>query len=69
MSDEKKLILLKEKADLVSSSTYQKIRKFQVEKIIDLSTTDIEPLEVKGMLKLIKHTDGWVDEYNKKNKE
>lgn len=61
-----KLQILKEKADLVKSAEYQKIRQYQIETIINLSTSDIDEKELKGMLKLIRKTDSWADEYEKK---
>ena len=62
-------MILKEKADLATSEIYHKIRQYQLEKIISLSTSDIEGVELKAMLKLIKHTDSWADEYEKKVKK
>lgn len=62
---EEELKILKEKVELVQSDIYKKIRNYQIEKIITLTNTD--PLEVRGMMKLIKYTDSWIDEYNKNN--
>ncbi len=62
------LEILKEKAELVSSNEYKKIRSYQIEKIIDLSTSEIDEKELKGMLKLIKNTDNWQSDYDKKLK-
>lgn len=62
---QEELKILKEKADLVQSDIYKKIRNYQIEKIITLTSTD--PLEVRGMMKLIKHTDSWLEEYNNNN--
>lgn len=63
------LEILKEKAELVFGSDYQKIKNYQIEKIITLSTSSIEPLELKGMLKLIAYTDNFKQEYEKKVKK
>lgn len=63
------LEILKDKADLVNSETYNKIRAYQIEKIIELSTSDIDEKELKGMLKFIKYTDNWADDYEKKLKK
>lgn len=60
--------ILKEKANLVETSEYKKIRSYQVERIIDLSTSDIDEKEIKGMLKLIKSTDNWKNDFEKKLK-
>lgn len=62
------LEILKEKAELISSNNYKKIRSYQIEKIIDLSTSEIDEKELKGMLKLIKNTDNWQSDYEKKLK-
>lgn len=63
------LEILKKKADLIKSAEYREIRQYQIEKIIDLSTSDIDEKELKGMLKMIKHTDNWADEYESKIKK
>lgn len=63
------LEILKEKAELVSGSDYQKIKNYQIDKIIALATSNIEPLELKGMLKLISYTDNFKQEYEKKVKK
>lgn len=60
---------LKKKADLIKSAEYREIRQYQIEKIIDLSTSDIDEKELKGMLKIIKYTDNWADEYESKIKK
>lgn len=54
---------LKLKADLVQTEQYKQIRQFQIDKIITLANSNIEPLELKGMLKLIAKTDCWKSEY------
>lgn len=56
---------LKEKADAVQSTAYSIVKKHQMEMIVSLGTSNIEPLELKGMLKLINKTDTWVDDYEK----
>lgn len=60
--------ILQEKADLVKSAQYKKVREYQLEKIVDLSSSDIDEKELKGMLRLIKHTDSWVNDYENKKK-
>lgn len=62
------LDILKEKSELIESDEYKKIRSYQIEKIIDLSTSEIDEKELKGMLKLIKNTDNWLNDYEKKLK-
>lgn len=63
------LDILKEKAELVSGMEYRKIKDYQIEKIITLAISNIEPLELKGMLKLIAYTDSFKQEYEKKLKK
>lgn len=60
--------ILQERADLIKSAQYKKIREYQLEKIVDLSSSDIDEKELKGMLKLIKHTDSWLNDYENKKK-
>lgn len=60
--------ILQEKADLIKSAQYKKIREYQLEKIVDLSSSDIDEKEIKGMLRLIKHTDSWLNDYENKKK-
>lgn len=55
--------LLVEKFDLVGSATYQRIRELQLENILKLANSDIEPLVIKGMLKTIADTDKWESEF------
>jgi hypothetical protein len=60
--------LAKLKADLANSIEYKKIRDLQLNKCLELSKSDIEPLELKGMLKLIASTDSWTEQFEKLNK-
>lgn len=60
--------ILQERADLIKSAQYKKIREYQLEKIVDLSSSDIDEKELKGMLRLIKHTDSWLNDYENKKK-
>ena len=62
------LEILKEKSNLAKSEQYKKIRQYCLEKIIDLSTSEIEEKELKGMLKMIKNVDNWQGDYEKKLK-
>lgn len=59
----------KHKADLVHTPEYQEIRGLQIEKCLELSKTDIEPLILKGMLKLIASTDGWSGDFDRVQNE
>jgi len=64
-----KFELAKFKASLISGGTYKDIRDLQLKKILELSKSDIEPLELKGMLKLIASTDNWAKEFEDIQKE
>ena len=55
--------ILVEKFDLVGTPAYQRIRELQLENILRLANTDIEPLIIKGMLKTIADTDKWESEF------
>lgn len=55
--------ILVEKFDLVDSPTYKQIKEFQLENILKLANSDIEPLVLKGMLKVIADTDKWKAEF------
>lgn len=66
MADLATLKLFKE---AVESAEYQLIRERQIEMIIGLANSNIEPLELKGMLKLIAKTDTWQGDYDKELKK
>jgi len=66
MADMQMLKLFKEAVD---SAEYQLIRERQVEMIIGLAQSNIDPVELKGMMKLIAKTDTWRDEYDKELKK
>ena len=51
--------ILIEKYDLVMSEEYSKTRSYQLNNIVRLSNTDINPLILQGMLKVIADTDKW----------
>jgi len=65
--------ILAEKYNLICSNQYKQIKKFQLENILKLANSDIEPLLLKGMLKNIADTDKWENEFliekNKAKKE
>lgn len=56
--------ILVEKFDLVGSPAYKRIRELQLENILKLANSDIEPLVLKGMLKTIADTDKWETEFH-----
>ena len=55
--------ILVEKFDLVGSPAYKRIKELQLENILKLANSDIEPLVLKGMLKTIADTDKWETEF------
>lgn len=55
--------ILVEKFDLVGSTAYKRIKELQLENILKLANSDIEPLVLKGMLKTIADTDKWETEF------
>lgn len=62
--DEKEFDLIRDRYGLVTSDTYKAIRTNQLDMIVGYSA-NCEPLELRGMLKLIKKTDEWRDEFLK----
>lgn len=54
-----------EKNNIINSPIYKRLRDLQLKYILDLSNHSIDPLLIKGMLKLINDTDRWADEYIK----
>lgn len=65
--------ILIEKNNLVNSAEWQRIRKLQLDRIVNLSTGNTDPLIIVGMLRNIANTDKWSEEFNskkaKENKE
>ena len=57
--------ILVEKFDLVGSPAYKRIKELQLENILRLANSDIEPIVLKGMLKTIADTDKWETEFKK----
>ncbi len=55
--------ILSEKYDLIESEEYSKIKSYQLENIVKLSNSDINPLILQGMLKLIADTEKWRNEF------
>ncbi|MBR1775948.1 hypothetical protein IJ750_02600 [bacterium] len=54
---------LVEKYDLIVSEQYLKIKSYQLENIVKLANSDINPLILQGMLKLIADTDKWKTDF------
>lgn len=63
------LNILKTRAEAISSPQYAVIRNYALETIISLSSSSIEPLELKGMLKIINKIDQCNFEYDKALKQ
>lgn len=55
--------ILIHKNNLVSSDDYKSIRDYQLHHIVNLSDSCIEPVILKGMLKLIHDTDKWSEDF------
>ena len=41
------------------------MREFMLNRILELANTEINPLVIQGMLKVISDTDKWKDEFNR----
>lgn len=55
--------ILAKKYDLITSENYSMIKSYQLENIIKLANSDINPLILQGMLKLIADTDKWKTDF------
>lgn len=55
--------ILTEKNDLISTEEYSKIKSYQLENILKLSNSEINPLILQGMLKVIADTDKWKSDF------
>ena len=53
------------KHELVTSSQWLDMREFMLNRILELANTEINPLVIQGMLKVISDTDKWKDEFNR----
>ena len=53
------------KYELVTSSQWLEMREFMLNRILELANTEINPLVIQGMLKVISDTDKWKDEFNR----
>ena len=56
---------IKERYDLVTSDIYKQIRNKQIDMIIDKAKNNYEPIEIRGMLKIIALTDQWEEDFLK----
>ncbi len=62
------ILELRIKNDLAESDSWKEIKKFMTEKIISLSNSSMDPLEIKGLLKFIANVDSWINDYSKEVK-
>lgn len=53
------------KYELVTSSQWLEMREIMLNRILELANTEINPLVIQGMLKVISDTDKWKDEFNR----
>ena len=53
------------KYELVTSSQWLDMREFMLNRILELANTEINPLVIQGMLKVISDTDKWKDKFNR----
>jgi len=67
--DEQEFNIRRDRAELVQSEEYKKIKKQQLEMIISYAASNGEPLEIRGMLKLIGKTDEWLSDFRKIQKQ
>ena len=67
--NEKEKELISKKLNLLKSKDYQEVRTLQLNYIVSLGNSSIDPLIIKGMLKLINDTDKWEDEFLRVKKE
>lgn len=63
--DEQEFNLKRDRFDLISTDIFKKLRKMQLDMIVQLSMGNIEPLEVRGMLRLVGKTDEWRNDFIK----
>lgn len=61
--------ILIEKYDLVMSGEYAKTRSYQLENIVRLANSDINPLILQGMLKVIADTDKWKADFDNEKRK
>ena len=53
------------KNDLVTSEEWSEIRRRMLDHIVNIANSEINPLIIQGMLKVISDTDKWKDEYDR----
>ena len=55
--------IIAQKYDLITSDNYSMIKSYQLENIVKLANSDINPIILQGMLKLIADTDKWKSDF------
>ena len=63
--DEKLLEELRLKAELAESTHWKKIKEITSKQFVELSLSNLDPVEYKSLFKFIAIVDTWVDDYNK----
>lgn len=63
--NEQEFNLKRDRFGLVSSDTYKELRRHQLDMIVDKARNNYEPLEIRGMLRLIGLTDEWREDFIK----
>ena len=63
--DEQEFNTKRDRFELVNDEKYKKIKTHQLEMVLECARANYEPLEIRGMLKLIAKTDGWKDDFLK----
>lgn len=67
--DEQEFNLKRDRFGLVTSENYKKIREQQLNMIVSMASSNLDALEIRGMLRLIGKTDEWKEDFIKlKNK-
>jgi hypothetical protein len=69
MGVEEELKELEQKAYLEKSEDCIAFKKILLNMVLDYSKSDIEPSELKGMVRLLANTRGWEKQYDKKINE
>ena len=67
--DEQEFNTKRDRYELVTTDVYKKIKNQQLEVILGLAKVNYEPLELRGMLKLIAKTDDWKEDFIKIRKK
>lgn len=61
--DEQEFNIKRSRYELVTDDIYKKIKAHQLEMVLECARANYDPLELRGMLKLITKTDSWKEEF------